>query len=70
MITQRSKAYYLSPTYTMIFAPGALMVERLIDRAGRTWLGPLVLAALILSGLALAPLAKPVLPVDRWLRSR
>ncbi len=66
MISQRSKAYYLSPAYTMLFAPGAVMIGRLSSAPRWRWVGPLAIGLLVLSGLALAPLAKPVLPVERF----
>ena len=66
MITQRSKAYYLSPAYTMMFAPGAVMACRLAARRGWGWTAPGALAAILISGIAWAPLAKPLLPLDRY----
>lgn len=66
MITQRSKAYYLSPAYTMLFAPGAVMVARLAASPRWKWVGPSSIALILLSGVALAPMAKPVLSVERF----
>src|SRR5262245_2602894 len=66
MITQRSKDYYLSPAYTMMLAPGAVMAGRLAARRGWGWTAPVALAAIFVSGAGLAPLAKPLLPVERY----
>ena len=56
-----AKAYFLSPAYPLLFAGGAVVVER---RRGRTGglLKPLYVVLLLLSGLLLAPLAMPILP--------
>ena len=50
----------------MMFAPGALMVGRLARRQGWGWVRPVALLALLGSGLILAPLAKPILPVEQY----
>ena len=64
MITQRSKAYYLGPAYPLLLAPGALMIERLASRPRWGWLREAALVLVVGSGLVLAPLAKPILPVE------
>ena len=56
-----AKAYFLSPAYPMLFAGGAVLVERLGGRADR-FVKPLYAVLLLLSGLLLAPLAMPILP--------
>jgi hypothetical protein len=61
----KAKNYYLAPIYPMLFAAGALAVERW--SAGRH--GRLVRAAIIVSvllgGAALAPMVTPLLPPER-----
>jgi hypothetical protein len=57
-----AKAYFLSPAYPMLFAGGAVIVERLGGRAGRLLIKPVYVVLLLLSGLLLAPLAMPILP--------
>jgi len=57
-----AKAYFLSPTYPMLFAGGAVVVERLGGRVGRLLIKPVYVVLLLLSGLLLAPLAMPILP--------
>ncbi len=67
MMTTNSKPYYLAPVYPVLFAAGSLVVERAAQaRAG--WLRPAAICLLGISGLLLAPLAKPLLPVDRYVR--
>jgi len=68
LISQRAKAYYLSPAYTMIFAPGAVAAGLLADRAAFRWLKPVAIVLVVASGIAIAPLAKPLLPVERHVR--
>jgi hypothetical protein len=57
-----AKPYFLSPAYPMLFAGGALVVERAVQQARWRWVTPVYVPALALSGLLLAPLAMPVLP--------
>jgi 4-amino-4-deoxy-L-arabinose transferase-like glycosyltransferase len=64
MITQRAKAYYLGPAYPLLWAPGAVMVERLASRPRWGWLRGTATVLLVATGLMLAPLAKPMLPVE------
>ena len=55
-----AKAYILSPAYPILFAGGAVLLERLGGRAARL-LKPIYAAFLLISGLLLAPLAMPIL---------
>jgi hypothetical protein len=65
----QTKSYFLAPAYPPLFAGGALLIERAsVRRLGRPWLAPLVLAALALTGILLAPLAMPVLPPATFVR--
>lgn len=59
------KDYYLSPAYPMLFALGALAIERLSE--ARRIVRPIAAAAVLLSGIALAPLSLPVLPIETFL---
>ena len=66
MITQRAKPYYLSPSYTLLLAPGAVLLGQLAGRRGLAWVRPVAVVVVVISGLALAPLAKPVLSVEDY----
>ncbi|MFA6242243.1 MAG: glycosyltransferase family 39 protein [Candidatus Hydrogenedentales bacterium] len=59
------KDYYLSPIYPMMFALGALAFERATET--RRVLRPVMASLIFLSGVALAPLALPVLPIETFL---
>jgi hypothetical protein len=56
-----AKAYFLAPAYPVLFAGGAIVVERVGGRAGKLirWI---YVGALLIGGLLLAPLAMPILP--------
>lgn len=62
LVTQGGKAYYLSPIYPMLFAAGAVGLERAAARRAWRWPVPAAAALLLAGGLASAPLAIPVLP--------
>jgi hypothetical protein len=56
----RVKPYFLAPAYPLLFAPGAVVLER-FAQSHRAWLRPVYLGILALAGLLLAPLAMPIL---------
>jgi len=69
MLGTASKPYYLAPAYTALFAAGGVGIERWT--AGLRWMTPLRAAlagVVVLGGLLLAPLAKPLLPVETYVR--
>ena len=59
-----SKSSYLAAAMTMPFAAGGVALERLSHR--RRWLRPLFAGVLVV-GLTLAPLAMPILSVERYM---
>ena len=59
MIQQKAKVYYLAPAYPVLFAAGAVVIAR----SRPAWIG----AALVAAGIALVPLAIPVLAPERFL---
>ena len=63
----RGKSYYLAPAYALVVPAGALAIERFSDTR-RAWLRPVALVWTLAGGLALAPLAIPMLPVEQVLR--
>lgn len=68
LVAQRSKAYYLTPVYPMLFATGALFVQEIIVRTNWKWLKPTMTALLFIGGAIVAPLAIPVFPVETFIR--
>jgi 4-amino-4-deoxy-L-arabinose transferase-like glycosyltransferase len=70
MLSGTSRAGYMAPGYTWLFAGGAVAIERLFERFGEQAASILeTVASLIVlaGGIALAPLALPVLPVESYI---
>ncbi len=66
LINGHSKAEYLSPAYTVLFAGGSVLIERkTIVRLN--WIRYVLLIPLCLSGILTAPLAAPLLPVGTFI---
>ena len=68
LISGQSKPEYLSPAYPMLFAGGAVIVERLFSRKYWRWLKFAAPALIAISGILLAPLALPILPANKYSR--
>ena len=62
MLLLRGKAYYLSPAYPMLFAGGAVLLERFIQGRGWYWLKPALITIMLLQGILIAPYGLPILP--------
>ena len=67
VINGHSKAEYLSPAYTMLFAGGAVFLEGLFSRRNLRWLKFAVPAVIVISGIFMAPVVLPVLPVETFI---
>ena len=57
-----AKSYFLAPAYPILFAGGAVVIERAALKPKRVWLGAAYAGVLALSGLVFAPTTMPVLP--------
>jgi hypothetical protein len=68
MASGSSRAGYLAPAYTWLFAAGGVAAERVLDRPRVAWLRPAYVAFLVLAGAAIAPLALPSLNVETYIR--
>ncbi len=64
-VTQSGKAYYLAPIYTLLFAVGAVVIEPALE--WRRWVTPAVTALLLIFGLAILPMAVPVLSPESFI---
>jgi hypothetical protein len=62
----RAKFYYLFPIYPMLLAAGAVAVEQFVAQR-RTWLRPVMVAALVVGGAITLPYAVPILPIDAFM---
>jgi len=63
----RSQIYYVVPLMPMLFASGAVSVERMTTRIKWKWPNPAIALLLLLSGIMLAPLAVPILHVESFI---
>lgn len=57
---QQAKFYYLAPFYPVLFAAGAVALERFAEK-GRRWLPTASMVLLSISGIVFAPVALPIL---------
>ncbi len=64
MLTTNAKAYYLVPSFTVLFAAGGLALERLGPSRPAAAARALAAALVIVVGAVAAPLAKALLPED------
>ncbi|MCC6744147.1 MAG: glycosyltransferase family 39 protein [Acidobacteria bacterium] len=64
LVALRGKDYYIAPIYPMLFAAGAIAVERAAESPRLRLLEPLSIGAVAACGVILAPLVLPVLSVD------
>ena len=55
------KNYYLAPTYPMLLAAGAMVIESALDHRWGAWLRPAIVIVLLASGAYLTPIVIPVL---------
>jgi Dolichyl-phosphate-mannose-protein mannosyltransferase len=67
-VALRGKNYYLAPIYPLFMAAGAVILEDGVERARQVWLKPLTLSVLLASGVWLAPLVVPILPIESFNR--
>lgn len=56
--------YYLLPVYPMLFAAGAVAIDRWRLRPRWGWMRPAYVTLLAVTGILLAPIAMPVLPPE------
>ncbi len=68
MMTQSAKPYYLGPIYPLLLAAGAVAIEQRSALPRWGWLRYASLAIIAVSGAVAAPLAKPLLPEDTFVR--
>lgn len=66
MLLLRGKFYYVSPAYPVVFAPGAVLFERLTSRHW-TALRPVYGLAMFLVGALIAPTAIPLLSIPTYI---
>jgi len=65
VISAGARSSYLAPAYPMLFASGALVLERVSGTPLMKYARGIVVAVILTGGVAIAPLALPVLPVEK-----
>ena len=68
MIAFHAKHYYPADIYPVLFAAGAVALERWT--AARTLIRPVFFALAVPAGLVLLPLVEPILPIDTFIAYR
>jgi hypothetical protein len=63
MLILKGRIYYVAPIYPMLFAAGAVWIERRIEERDWEWARRAILIPLAVGGIVAAPLALPILPV-------
>jgi hypothetical protein len=66
-IVLHGKNYYLAPIYPMLLAAGAVLYEHALDAPKLRWLKPVSVIVILAGGAWIAPVAMPVLPVEKYL---
>lgn len=66
IINGHSKAEYLSPAYTVLFAAGGVYIEK-ITSAKYGWFRYTLTASIVILGIVITPLALPILPVSTYI---
>jgi hypothetical protein len=60
--------YYLFPASSMLIAAGAVGGERLLPSGRFRWIGPAYAAAILLTGIVMAPILLPILPPETYIK--
>ena len=68
MMALRSKDYYLTPIYPLLFAAGGVAIEQFMVTPGRRWVATAYLAGMFTVEIALLPLMIPMITPDAWLK--
>jgi hypothetical protein len=68
LVASRSKPYYAAPAFVLAFAAGGAWLEALRPRVPARVARFAAAGLAVAGGLALAPFAKPLLPVDNYVR--
>jgi len=62
-VVMKGKVYYIGPAYPMLFAAGAIVVDRALAARWRL----AVVTAIVTAGALVMPLALPILPVETFI---
>ena len=65
VISGNVRTYYLAPAYPVLFASGALVIEKVSDTGLLRWARVAFVVVVVQTGIVAAPLAVPLLPVEK-----
>ncbi len=68
LLMMHGRFYYLAPAYSMLFAGGAIVVERFLERPRLGWIKPAYAVVLAVFGAMTAPIFMPILSPDTYFR--
>jgi hypothetical protein len=63
----KSKSEYIAPAFIPLLAAGGVFLEKINQIKYWRWLKHFVIIPLIISGIVIAPLALPILPVEKYI---
>lgn len=66
LINGHSKGEYISPAYQILFAGGAVMIDKW--SANRNWIKYTIAVPVLISGLLMSPFARPTLSIEELLK--
>jgi len=67
LINGHSKAEYIAPAFVPLLAAGSVQFEQWARKKQLRWLNIYIPVSIVVSGIFIAPLALPVLPVDEYI---
>jgi len=67
MLVLKGKFYYVAPVYPIVFAPGAVSLERLTAEPATKWFRPVYALTMLLVGALIAPTAIPLLSIKGYI---
>jgi len=67
VLNGHSKPEYLAPAVVIGIAAGAVLLERWFTRKSLAWLKIVLPALIVVCGIAMAPMATPILPVETFI---
>ena len=67
-INMHSKGEYIAAAYQILFAAGAVLIERWSALSNRFWIKYSVITPVVLSGILISPLARPLLSPETFIK--
>jgi hypothetical protein len=68
VISGNARTYYMAPAYPMLFASGALLLEKVSSTGLLRWARVAFVVLILQVGIIAAPMAVPILPVENFIQ--